>query len=865
MQTNKRIYRLTFIFSLFVLVIGLTASIQKKQTPAAELVLQNGKIITLDESSPEVEALAVFQDRILAIGTKKEIKPYITKSTRIIDLQGKCAIPGFIESHGHFLSLGRSKMQLDLTKIRNWDEAVKMVAEAVKRAKPGQWITGRGWHQEKWDKEPNPNVDGLPFHDSMSNVSPENPVMLTHASGHSCFINAKAMEMAGIDEKTPNPEGGEIVKDKNGKPIGVFRETAQELLQKAMSKALSQRTPGQVKTETLKMIKLAEQACLENGVTTFHDAWTSFDTIDLYKQLVEEKKLGVRLNVMIGESNQLLRQHIGDYKIIGAGNYHLTVRTIKRLIDGALGAHGAWLFEPYNSLPTSTGLNTEPIPAMKETARIAIENDFQLATHAIGDRANRETLNIYEQAFKAHPEKKDLRWRVEHAQHLHPDDIPRFRKLGVIASMQANHCTSDGPYVLKRLGEKRAKQGAYVWRKLIDSGAIICNGTDVPVEDISPIACYYAAVTRKMKNGKVFFGDQCMTREEALRAYTINGAYAAFEENIKGTLEKGKLADITVLSKDILTIPDDDILNTEVLYTIVGGKVLYQKKIRPNSNSPQMADYLPQPGELNEWEPAGTSQHVVGDDLFLLINGGAEIYHEYGFKQAIVRGFRHKKQETLQFNLEIYEMQNPEAAYGIYTFKTGDSGKAIDVGNEGLLEDYYLNFRKGNFLVTVIGFDAKEETIAGITAVAKVVAAKIKGSSQRPELVHLLPDVDLLLAKPGGITYLKGNLALVNNYRFDSRDIFALKEGVIGDYGNFKLFLFRYSETGESQKRFKAATNYLKRNPQFVCSVQPDGTLVMTHKKGISFYIESYNRYILIFQGDKEKAVGILGKIRNRL
>ncbi|NIM15701.1 MAG: hypothetical protein GTN82_28375 [Candidatus Aminicenantes bacterium] len=278
-----------------------------------------------------------------------------------------------------------------------------------------------------------------------------------------------------------------------------------------------------------------------------------------------------------------------------------------------------------------------------------------------------------------------------------------------------------------------------------------------------------------------------------------------------------------------------------------------------------MAVYLPQPGELKEWEPSDNPQHVIGDDLFLLINGGAEIYHEYGFKQAIVRGFKHKKQATLQFNLEIYEMQSPEAAFGIYTFKTSDSGKAIDVGNEGLLEDYYLNFRKGNFLVTVIGFDAKEETITAITAAAKVVAAKIKGSGQRPQLINFLPGVDSLLTKPGGITYLKGNLALVNNYQFDSRDIFALKEGVIGDYGNFKLFIFRYGDTGESREKFKTAANYLKENPQFVCSVQPDNTFVMTDKKGISFYIESYNRYILIFQGDKEKAAGILEKIRDRL
>jgi predicted amidohydrolase YtcJ len=323
---------------------------------------------------------------------------------------------------------------------------------------------------------------------------------------------------------------------------------------------------------------LADQACLANGVTSFHDAWTSFETIEIYKQLSRDNKLGVRINAMIGEPNERLKQDISRYKIIGFGDHHLTVRSIKRLIDGALGSHGAWLLEPYNSLPTSVGLNTEPIEAMNVTARIAIENGLQLCTHAIGDRGNRETLDIYEEAFKQHPGKKDLRWRIEHAQHLHPDDIPRFGKLGVIASMQTIHCTSDGPWVIKRLGEKRAKEGAYVWRKLIDSGAVICNGTDVPVENINPIANFYAAVTRKMKDGNVFFGDQKMTREEALRSYTLNGAYASFEENIKGSLTPGKLADITVLSKDIMTIPEDEILSTEVLYTIVGGKVLYQFK-----------------------------------------------------------------------------------------------------------------------------------------------------------------------------------------------------------------------------------------------------------------------------------------------
>ncbi len=578
----RKFFYWSTIFLVFFAIVSITwvsaYESKKKQIQTADLVLIGGKIITLDETKPTTEALAAYQGRILAIGRSEEIKPYISKSTQVIDLEGKTAIPGLIESHGHFTSLGRAKMELDLTAIKNWDEAVQMVKQAAEKAKPGEWIIGRGWHQEKWDHAPEPNVEGLPLHDPLSKVSPQNPVLLTHASGHAYLTNAKAIELAGIDENTPNPGGGEIVKDKNGKPIGAFRENAQDLLDKALNVSLSKRSPEQMRDYQVKAIELADRACLENGITTFHDAGASFGTIDMYKYLVQNNRLGVRLNVMIGESNLELNKRIANYKIIGMGDNHLTVRSIKRLIDGALGSHGAWLLEPYDSLPGSTGLNTESIDAMKEASRIAVENGFQLCTHAIGDRANRVTLDIYEEAFKTHPEKKDLRWRIEHAQHLQLVDIPRFKNLGVIAAMQGIHAASDGPWVPKRLGQKRSREGAYAWRKLLDAGTIICNGTDVPVEDISPIAGFYASVTRKMKNGAVFYGEQRMTREEALRSYTINGAYAAFEEDIKGSLKPGKLADVTVLSKDIMTVPDDEILNTQVLYTIVGGKVLYQKK-----------------------------------------------------------------------------------------------------------------------------------------------------------------------------------------------------------------------------------------------------------------------------------------------
>ena len=280
---------------------------------------------------------------------------------------------------------------------------------------------------------------------------------------------------------------------------------------------------------------------------------------------------------MLSESAKRIEENAAAWKINGYGADHLSVHTIKRLIDGALGPRGAWLLEPYEDLATSVGLNTESIEVMKETARVAIENGFQVATHAIGDRANRETLDIYEAAFVSHPDKKDVRWRIEHSQHINPTDIPRFGKLGVIAAMQAVHCTSDGPWVLKRLGPKRAEEGAYMWRSLLQTGAVISNGTDAPVEPVDAIPGFYSAVTRKMKDGTAFFPAQAMSREEALRSYTLNAAFVAFEENIKGSLTVGKLADVTVFSKDIMTCPEDEIPTAEIAYTIVGGKILYKK------------------------------------------------------------------------------------------------------------------------------------------------------------------------------------------------------------------------------------------------------------------------------------------------
>ena len=537
----------------------------------ADMVLRNGKIVTVADHIGEVQALAVRGDRILAVGSDADISRYIGASTEVIDLDGRLAIPGFIEGHGHFTGVGSAQLNLNLMKVKNWDEVIAMVKDAVAKAEPGEWILGRGWHQEKWDKTPPGAVEGFPIHDALSTASPNNPVCLTHASGHACFFNAKAMELADVDGNTPNPHGGEILKDANGRPIGIFRETAQGLVKRAHAREMKKRSPEQVEADLRRVIKLADKECLSKGITSFQDAGSSFRTVDTFKRMAEAGELGTRMWVMIRTSNEALEKNLADYRMIGVGNNHLTVRALKRSIDGALGPRGAWLLEPYDDLPGSTGLNLATVESVKETARLAKEHDFQLCVHAIGDRANREVLDIFEQAG----DMKDLRWRVEHAQHLNPEDIPRFARLGAIASMQGVHCTSDAVYVLARLGYKRSREGAYVWQSLMRSGAVVTNGTDAPVEDVSPIASFYATVSRMLTGGERFFPDQRMTRVEALKSYTINCAYAAFEEDIKGSLEPGKLADITVLSKDILTCPEEQIPDTEVLYTIVGGEILY--------------------------------------------------------------------------------------------------------------------------------------------------------------------------------------------------------------------------------------------------------------------------------------------------
>ena len=559
---------------VFIFFLNCTSATKDAVDPA-ELVLNNAKIYTVNKNLPEAEALAVKGGKIVFIGSNNDVKKYIGDSTEVIDANGQFVMPGFIEGHGHIHGLGASLINLNLMNVKNWDEIVAMVADAVKKAKPGDWIVGRGWHQEKWNPAPAKNYLGYPYHEELDKVSPDNPVLLSHASGHSLYANAKALELSGVTATTKNPAGGEILKDNTGKIVGVLSENAQGLVGRAYYGWVNQQSKEVQKAKWAESIKLAEEDCLKKGVTSFEDAGSSFEQVAWMKELAQQNKLNIRHWLMVREDNSSLRSHASVFPVINEGNGFLTVKAVKVSLDGALGSYGAWLLEPYTDRPSSTGENTFNIDSLKAIADFCWQNNLQLCVHAIGDRANREVINIYA-AQIAKEKNKDHRWRVEHAQHVNPTEIPRFKEWNVIASMQGIHCTSDAPFVPKRLGAKRSEEGAYVWQSFLKAGVVVNNGTDVPVEDEDPIANFYASVTRKLKDGSEFYPAQKMTREQALYSYTLANAFAAFQEKDKGSLEVGKYADIVILSNNLMTCKEEEIKTTKVVTTIVGGKVKYK-------------------------------------------------------------------------------------------------------------------------------------------------------------------------------------------------------------------------------------------------------------------------------------------------
>ena len=554
---------------LFILFIFIGCESNK-----ADLIIENGIIYTMDDFNPIAESVAVRSGKIIGVGSNYYIQSFIGNNTKVLDLKGATMVPGLIEGHGHFMGLGYAKMRLDLSTVSSYDELVDMVSGAVAEAKPGEWILGRGWHQSKWEPVPVPLVKGFQTHDKLSAISPNNPVWLTHASGHAAFGNAKAMELAGVTSETEFGFGGEIIKDLRGNPTGVFNERAQGLVSQYVE------TEGE-DNSSQRALELAVQACLENGITSFQDAGSGSNSINAYREGLSSNSLRIRLYVMLTSRDpDLLKEWYKKGPEIGTGNDYLTIRSIKLNTDGALGSRGAWLLDSYTDRPGHFGMATQSMDYVYEVSRDGLANGFQVNSHAIGDRANREVLDQYEKVFNENPKlAENHRWRIEHAQHIDPADIPRFGLMGVIPAIQGIHMASDRPWAIDRLGRQRIIESAYVWRDLIDSGAILINGTDVPVEPIDPIASIYASTARKTLKGKPEGGyepNQKMTRLEALKSYTINAAYGAFEENIKGSIEIGKYADFTVLSQNIITVPEDQILNTKVRYTIINGQIEYK-------------------------------------------------------------------------------------------------------------------------------------------------------------------------------------------------------------------------------------------------------------------------------------------------
>ena len=567
---------INIIILCFLVALCSTSCETNKET--ATLIIYGGPIYTMD-TDDKVEAVAIKNDKILFVGSKEEAQKYQIETTKLIDLKGKTMTPGFIEGHGHFMGLGYNELSLDLLNTKSYQDIIEAVKERVKTAQPGEWITGRGWHQSKWDSLPNDMVKGFQTHYLLSEVSPDNPVYLAHASGHAGFANEKAMEIAGIKSldidgiKSYNVEGGEVLVDALGRPTGIFNERAQTLITKHIPK----KTPESDE----KAFGLAVKACHKNGITSFHDAGIPRETIELYKKMKAEGKLKVRMYAMLtGWDKELLNEWYQSGIMVDK-EHLFTIRSIKLNCDGALGSRGAWLLESYSDQPGHFGHETLPMDFVKKTAKSGLKFGFQVCAHAIGDRANREILDNYEMALNTYPEKsKNHRFRIEHAQHLHPDDIPRFAKLEVIPAMQAIHMSSDRPWAIDRLGEKRIKEGAYMWQTLLKSGVPIVNGTDVPVEPINPIASFYASVSRKTLKGVPEEGyepEQKMTRKQALKSYTFDAAYGAFEEDIKGSITPGKLADFTIFNQDIMMVEETKILETQVVMTIFNGQVVYEK------------------------------------------------------------------------------------------------------------------------------------------------------------------------------------------------------------------------------------------------------------------------------------------------
>ena len=549
-----------------VLAATILISCQSQAAPPETIVL--GRMVTMDPQQPQVSAVAISSGRFSFVGEQAAALALRGPDTRVIDLEDATAYPGFIDAHLHVAGIGAAQRSVDLTGASSFSELIDRVAARASTLRPGVVLQGRGWHQSKWLKPPAGHIAGFPTHHALSEVVPDHPVVLEHANGHSVLLNQRAMEQVGIDANTIAPEGGVIVMS-DGQPTGLLHETAIGLAAPLQTYDLQ---------TAEELVELAQQHLLSEGITTAHDAGAS--QVDLAAQWAMARRgdLAMRLYSMVYASDEgALSEWLVRGPVINAGEDRLTVRSIKVQADGALGSRTAWLHAPYTDAPNTSGVLTYDLDALSALIRDSREDNWQINVHAIGDRANSEVLAVFAPFTDRD---SDHRFRIEHAQHLRLGDGPLFAEQGVIASMQPIHLSSDRPWAIDRLGQRRIVEGAYIWRDLLNAGVIVASGTDAPVEPVDPIANFYAAVTRKTLKGVPEAGfepAQKLTRMEALHAMTLAAAYAGFEEHDKGSIEVGKLADLTILDQDLTTVPEAEILKSEVLLTIVGGEVVYQR------------------------------------------------------------------------------------------------------------------------------------------------------------------------------------------------------------------------------------------------------------------------------------------------
>ena len=536
------------------------------QAQTADLVIVNARIHTVDEGRPRAEALAVRNGRVQFVGSRRGAEALRGPQTRVVDLAGATVIPGIADAHVHLLGLGQALRTVDLTGTRSLDEVISRIAARARELPAGTWITGRGWDQNDW-----PDTR-LPVHDALTRAVPEHPVYVVRVDGHAAYVNATALRLAGLTAQTRDPSGGRIERAASGEPTGVLVDAAMGLV----SRRIPPLSRDQVRDATLAAIREVNRL----GLTSVHDAGVDAATVDVYEELARAGNYSLRNYVMIRQDDSTLARYFRRGPQSALYDGRLWIRAIKISADGALGSRGAALLDPYSDEASHSGLILTPGERIRDVAARALRAGFQLNVHAIGDRGNRVVLDAFEAALREVPA-ADHRFRVEHAQILHHDDIPRFAKLDVIPSMQSTHQTSDMYWAPNRLGYSRSL-GAYAWRSLLNTGVVIANGTDFPVEPVNPMFTFHSAITRQDDNGWPaggWFGDQRMTREEALKSMTIWPAYAAFQEASLGSLSIGKLADFVVLDRDIMTVPPEAIRGTAVLATYIGGRAVFDKRV----------------------------------------------------------------------------------------------------------------------------------------------------------------------------------------------------------------------------------------------------------------------------------------------